>query len=204
MNLRSASLLLLPVLLAACSDDGSGPNTGDQLTREEALMIASAVSGSVETTSAAPSVSTSGLDGVAADPITFTQDHESTHPCPRGGSVTLRWTVSGTADPEAGVFELDVEGVHQPSGCTYPHDGLTFTITGDPDLEFAAHVALANHQPSEPFTASIDGAFNWNASDGRSGRCVVQYEEVTDFLAKQRTVDGNVCGHTVTQTFSWN
>ncbi|HEX6067139.1 MAG TPA: hypothetical protein VFZ04_23045 [Longimicrobiales bacterium] len=204
MNLRSASLLLLPVMLAACSDDGSGPNnTGDPLTRAEALMIAAAVSGSIQTTSAAPTV-TSAQDGAAAVPITFTQEHESTHPCPSGGSLTLSWTVSGTADAEAGVFELDLDGTHKPSACAYPHQGLTFSITGDPDLDFSAHMAFASHQPSEPFTANIAGAFNWTASDGRSGHCSVQYAEVTDFVAGQRTVDGNVCGHTVKETFTWS
>ena len=209
MNLRSASLLLLPVMLAACSDDGSGPSTGDQLTRDEALMIAAAVSGSIETTSttsqqAPASQGAASADGIAAVPITFTQEHQSTHPCPSGGSITLQWTVAGSADPEAGSFELDLDGTHTPSGCTYPHEGLTLSFTGDPDLDFSAHLAIANHLPSEPFTASINGAFNWTASDGRSGRCAIQYTEATDFAAQTRTVNGQVCGHTVNQTFSWS
>jgi hypothetical protein len=201
MNVRSASLLLFPALLAACSDDGSGPNTGDRLTRDEALMIATAVSGSVETTSATPRMS--GQDRVASDPFTFTREHESTHPCPRGGNVALSWTVSGMADPEAGAFEFDVEGTHAASACSYRHQGLTISVTGDPDLDFAAHLALADHQPSEPFTASINGAFNWEASDGRSGHCVVEYAAVTDFQQRTRTVEGEVCGHTVEETFTW-
>ena len=203
MNLRSTYLLLFPVLLAACSDDGLGPNSGDRLTREEALMIAAAVSGSVETTSAAPTV-TASQDRVAGVPITFSQTHESTHPCPQGGSLTLKWTVTGSADPDAGDFQLDVDGTHEPSGCIYPHQGLTITLTGDPDLSFEAHLGITNGQPSEPFTAAIEGAFNWSASDGRSGRCVVRYDESTDFVAKSRTVDGEVCGHTVQQTFTWS
>jgi hypothetical protein len=203
MNLRSASLLLFPVVLAACSDDGLGPNSGDQMTRDEALMIAAAVSGSVETTSTAPTV-TASPSRVAGIPFTFSQDVETSHPCPQGGNVALQWTVSGSADPDAGSFVLDLDGTHKPSGCAYPHNGLTFTLTGDPALSFSAHIAIANHQPSAPFTASISGAFNWTASDGRSGRCVVQYSESTDFIARQRTVDGEVCGHTVKETLSWS
>jgi hypothetical protein len=81
---------------------------------------------------------------------------------------------------------------------------VTLTITGDPDLDFGAHVGVSNHQRSQPFTATIDGAFSWTASDGRSGSCTVEYEEITDFAARKRTVTGNVCGHTVNETLTWS
>ena len=201
MKSRSSALFLVPVLIAACSDS-AGPNSGDRLTRDEAMRLAAEVSSSVGTTSVAPV--RSNADAVASVPISFTEDHESSHPCADGGTVRLTWRVTGAIDPEAGLFELDVEGTHKPSGCAYKHAGLTLTINGDPDMDFDAHVAVANSQPSEPFTISIDGAFAWSASDGRSGRCTVQYAEVTDFAAGKRTVDGNVCGHVVKETFTWS
>ena len=67
-----------------------------------------------------------------------------------------------------------------------------------------AHAAVNNNQPSEPFTVNIDGGFNWTASDGRSGRCAIEYEQITDFAARKRTVEGDVCGHSVKETFTWN
>jgi hypothetical protein len=201
MKFHSVSLLLLPIIVTACSDS-AGPDSGDHLTRAEALLIAGEVSGSVGTTSTAP-VTTSSQDGIASDPFTFTKDLETSHPCPRGGTVQLAWRVDGTIDPDAGMLELNLEGTHKPSACAYLHEGVTLTITGDPDLDFAAHLAVNNSQPTEPFTASINGAFNWTASDGRSGRCSVAYEEVTDFNARKRTVDGDVCGHTIKETLSW-
>jgi hypothetical protein len=202
MTVRSAaSLFLFPVLLAAC-DDSAGPSSGDRLTRAEALLIAGEVTGSVNSTSAMPAGNTQ--DGVAAVPITFSQTHESTLPCPRGGTIALAWRVDGSVDAEAGSFELDIDGTHKPSACAYMHEGVTLTITGNPDLDFGAHVGVSNHQPSQPFTANIDGAFSWTASDGRSGSCMIEYEEVTDFAARKRTVEGNVCGHSVKETLTWN
>src|SRR5215204_1356211 len=121
MQFRSASLMLFAVVLAACSDS-AGPNSGDQLTRAEALLVAGEVTGSVSTTSVTPTSNTQ--DAVASVPTTFTQDHESSHPCPAGGTVRLTWRVNATVDPEAGVFELDVQGTHKPSGCAYLHEGV--------------------------------------------------------------------------------
>jgi hypothetical protein len=201
MKSRLSALFVFPLLLAACSDS-AGPTSGDRLTREEAMRLAAEVSSSVGTTSVTPV--RNHAEGVASVPINFTEDHQNTHPCTDGGTVRLTWRITGSIDPEAGLFEMDVEGTHQPSGCAYEHDGLLLTINGDPDMDFDAHVAVANSQPSEPFTISINGGFAWSASDGRSGRCTVQYAEVTDFAAGRRTVDGNVCGHVVKETLTWS
>ena len=201
MRFRFLSFALLPVLVAACSDSAGPAAQGDALTRAEALLIAGDVSGSVSETSAL--VAPTGPDRVAGDPLRFTQEHTATRPCPRGGTVQLSWKLDGLIDPEAGVFELDLEGTHQPAACAYPHQNITLTVTGDPAIEFAAHMAASNRQPSGPFTVNIDGAFNWSASDGRSGRCTVAYTEVTDLIARTRTIDGNVCGHTIKETLSW-
>ena len=201
MKPHSITFFSFSILLAACSDS-AGPNSGDRLTREEAMRLAAEVSSSVATTSAAPV--RNDAEAVASVPINFTEDHEFSHPCANGGTVRLTWRVNGSIDPEAGMFELDVEGTHKPSGCAYEHAGLVLTINGDPDMDFDAHVSVAGGQPIEPFTIDIHGAFAWSASDGRSGRCTVQYAEVTDFAAGKRTVDGNVCGHVVKDTFTWS
>ena len=201
MKPRSIPFFFFSIFLAACGDS-AGPNSGDRLTREEAIRLATEVSSSVATTSTAQVRNDAAA--AASVPINFTEDHELSHPCAGGGTVRLTWHVTGSIDPEAGLFELDVEGTHKPSGCAYEHAGLVLTINGDPDMDFDAHVAVASGQPIEPFTIDINGAFAWSASDGRSGRCTVQYAEVTDFAAGKRTVDGNVCGHVVKDTFTWS
>jgi hypothetical protein len=165
-------------------------------------MIAAAVTGSVATTSANPA--TGAQNGVNFDPITINHQLESSHPCPRGGTANLRWNATLVVDTAAHTIELDVDGAHTPVACAFQHEGVTLTINGDPRLNFAAHLAVADNVPSEPYTANIDGAFTWSASDGRSGRCTVTYEEVTDFVARERTREGNVCGHTVRETLTWN
>jgi hypothetical protein len=200
MKVRSALVLAL-FGLAACNDDATMPGSGS-LSREEAIMIAAAVTGNVETTSANTPVG--AQNGVYFDPITFNQQLQASHPCPRGGTATLRWDATLVIDTAQHTIELDVEGAHTPAACAFMHEGTTITIDGDPRLDFDAHLALANHVPSEPYTANIDGAFTWSASDGRSGRCTVAYQEVTDFAARQRTREGSVCGHTVQETLTWN
>ncbi|MGH7466300.1 MAG: hypothetical protein ACREK1_14045, partial [Longimicrobiales bacterium] len=58
--------------------------------------------------------------------------------------------------------------------------------------------------PSQPFTFTLDGALRWETSDGRSGLCQLELDAVTDFAAQERTVQGAVCGHTITETTTWS
>jgi hypothetical protein len=84
------------------------------------------------------------------------------------------------------------------------HEGITITLDGSPDIDLAAHASGRNHLPSGSHTLEIDGAFKWSASDGRSGTCPITLDAMTDWAAKKRTVDGNVCGHTIKETTSWS
>jgi hypothetical protein len=200
MKVRYALLVAL-FGVAACNDDSTMPDQSS-LSREEALMIAAGVTGNVETASANPATSTQS--GVYFDPTTLTQQLEASAPCPQGGTATLRWDATLVVDPDAHTIELDVTGSHTPDSCAYNHRGVTITIDGNPQLDFDAHLAVANNVPSEPYTANINGAFTWSTSDGRSGSCTVTYEEVTDFAAHERTREGSVCGHSIRETVTWN
>ncbi len=82
-------------------------------------------------------------------------------------------------------------------------EGATFTFNGDPGLQIALHAVAANGVATAPWTSSIDGAFAWSSSDGRAGRCVVDLLASTDFADRERTITGEVCGHTIQQTVAW-
>lgn len=197
-------LLGAGLVLGACSDT-SGP-TGDRLTQAEALQLAAqvmassegAASGSLEV-SAAPSGTAE-----AGPPVNFTQEHESTHPCQSGGELAVQFVLNGTYDEETSSLQADLTGSHVHNDCSFPQNGLTLTLNGQPSIGFAVSIGAANGMPSQPFTFSLDGAFAWEMSDGRSGTCSLDLSAVTDFAAQQRTVQGSVCGHTINDTFSWS
>jgi hypothetical protein len=202
MTRRTMAIFSAALVLAACSDDTLEP-TGDRLTRAEASIIANNVTANSEQTVAMPEAATVSSSVVAADPVDFTQELELNITCPAGGTLQQKWNVIATIDQDVGDFSLDVVGFQKHLACAYQHEGITITVDGDPDIDMKAHIATDNHRPSE-HTLEIDGAFKWTASDGRSGTCPITLDAVTDFGARKRTVNGNVCGHTVTETTTWS
>jgi hypothetical protein len=190
------------VLLAACGEDPA--STGDRLTREEALTIAEGVTSSGASASGSLRAAPGGMDVAAAPPRTFTVDHESNHPCPRGGRIGIALEVSFSVDNEERDYSFDAEGSLTHQACAYiVEEGVTLTVTGDPDISYEAHAAVQDGQPQGNFTSEANGAVNWSASDGRTGRCVVELSDVTDFAARKRTIAGEVCGHTINQVTTW-
>jgi hypothetical protein len=47
-------------------------------------------------------------------------------------------------------------------------------------------------------------AFDYATDGGRTGQCLVSIDAVTDFVLKRRTLEADVCGHTVTETTTWS
>ena len=198
----AAPLLALVVGLAGCSDDSASPNSGN-LSREEALLLA----GSIAEPASQTATSTQGRpaqDAIASDPMSFSHTMESTFNCPQGGSMALKWSVTGTVDVNAQSFVLDADGSQKPAACAYKHEGVTLTIDGDPILNFESHASFAGQTAREPITVKVDGAFKWSASDGRTGRCAIDFREVTDLNARKIEREGTVCGHTIKETFTWS
>ena len=200
MTRRTTAWIGALLVLGACSDP-IGP-TGDRLTRAEAMLIADDVAAHGQQTTTASRPASAELT-IASDPITIENDLELTHRCPRGGELQQTWKASGSFDLQAGSYDLDIEGVQKHVGCAYPHEGITITIDGNPDIELSAHASGRNHQPSGSHTLEINGSFKWTASDGRSGTCPITFEAVTNWAAKKRTVDGDICGHTIKESLTW-
>ena len=203
MKLKSTAALGI-ALLTACSSDGAGPETA--LSRTEALAIATAIITAGET-AASGTMEPQGIElptGIDAVPVEFTHQQTSSHPCPSGGLVAFAVDVTGTVDEEVGSFEVALDGTQTHDQCAWPHQDLTLTVSGDPHLQFAATAAVTNGVPSAPFTFSVAGAFAFTTSDGRAGECVVSIDAVTDFALQRRTLEAQVCGHTLSQTTTWS
>ncbi len=194
-----ASTMVLAVT-ASCAEGPTGP--GDALTRGEALAIAGQVADVGRTAPTSVGVSRPG-DGVSADPFVIRTEHRSRHPCPVSGRVTLDFVATATVD-EPRAVDLEVDGTLTHAACAFKHDDITLTVTGDPDLAFDASLALRNGRPTEPYTASVEGAVLWEASDGRSGRCVIDLVTITDFDARRSITEGRVCDHEVRRVTTWS
>jgi hypothetical protein len=205
MNRKTVGVCALVVLFAAC-DESATDATGDSLSRAEAFAIASAVaevSADASDRGIEEGSASAGLT-VAAEPKTISFDHTSSHPCPTAGRITVGLEAVLVWDRETNAAELDANGSLTHDACAFPHEGLTLTVTGNPSLTVTSHAATSGGRPSEPWTSEAGGTFSWSASDGRSGTCGIDVGTVTDFDARSRTVQGEVCGHSVDQTITWN
>jgi hypothetical protein len=191
--------LAAAAVLAACDDDPTGTE-GDPMTRTEALAVAGNVVtvGELATTEGITEVTETGE---GSGTIHFTQT--STHPCPQGGNVQVSLDIDVDYDEPAQAFELDATGVLTHAGCAVQGDDGVVTFEGDPGLQIDVYAVAEDGVATAPWTNSIAGAFTWSAEDGREGRCVVDLAASTDFIAQERTVVGEVCGHTIQQTVSW-
>lgn len=197
-----ASAAAVMTLAVACSD--STGTSGDRLTEAEAAFLASSL-GAQSSAAAGTRASSMSLSGDASAsatvPSPFEFSLETTVPCPLGGNSKVRAAMSGSIDAAAKTLIADLSGSLQPASCVLrSKEGVSFTITGTPGLESDAHVAFTNGQPTGEHTASLEGGFSWRASDGRSGTCDVDYRATANYTSNQATVNGDVCGSTVTFT----
>ena len=202
MNRRFAAIAAL-LILAGCSDDPMG-STGDKLTRSEAMVIAASVESS-GSSAAAPQGSRAAVENeVNSPPTTINLQQDVSIPCPSSGRIAAKLDLSLVLDAEARSVELDAEGSLAHNNCGFPHEGVILTVNGDPDIDFAIHSAISGAQLSGTATSSAKGAFKWTASDGRSGRCIIDIETITNLVTKKRTTEGQVCDFTIDETVSWN
>jgi hypothetical protein len=201
MKRATIGVLATAALVAGCSD--STGITGDRLTRQEALAVAEDVahSGEAGYTSSRQEGS-SAASAAESTPTTITFDHTSRHPCPVSGRVEIDLAIELEVDAQAHSFDYNSEGTLSHEACAFVKDDVTLTIDGDPSLSFQSQASGVGLQ-LQPFQFEADGEFDWSASDGRSGHCTIEIETMTDFVAKRRTVQGDVCGHTIDQTFTW-
>jgi hypothetical protein len=200
MKRATIGVLATAALVAGCSD--STGVSGDRMTRQEALAVAEDVSRSGEAGYTTSRQSASSASATESPPTTITFDHTSRHPCPVSGRVEIELAIELELDAQAHSFHYNSQGTLTHDDCAFVKDGVTLTLDGDPDLSFESQASGAGLQ-LEPFQFEAEGAFNWTASDGRSGHCTINIDTVTNFVAKTRTVQGDVCGHTIDQTLTW-
>lgn len=201
-TLRRTMLLCLAVAATACERGLSGP-IGDPMSRDEAILVAGGIVSVSEGAARTVAQGDGGMPsvlGLDRNAGTFGVSRQGSHPCPGGGEVQYNLSMDGSLDEASESVSFDVAGHQKHAACAFTHEALTFNITGAPRLIFSASGAMVNSEPAKPFTFEAEGALEWTASDGRSGRCPIKVDVVADMAAGRKTADALICGHTFTQT----
>jgi hypothetical protein len=198
---RPALLTVATILLSAtaCSNETTGPR--GSLTNEElanlAFQIGTHFAGSIPGPTL--SFSKSGSSVTIAVPAPFSINFAVTVDCPRGGRTGLDVHVAGTIDNATQSMEADAEVGHTPRNCGFDVHGKVVRVSGT--LESTAHVEVVNGLPVGEQRASLrtpaGEELAWETSDGRSGRCALNYTAVANYTTNRATVNGSFCGATI-------
>jgi len=184
------------VVLGACSDSDDPAGIEGGLSQAEAATLAAAMSGEALG-------STDGqIPGAALSPaaVPFDVNLALTLPCPLGGEVSFEGQVSGDFDVEAETLAVNVTASQVHAGCAVDAEGVTVTVTGNPGLEFSSQLTAAGNPPVGTQSATLSGAFDWSASDGRAGTCDVSLTATRDLANETGSAAGAFCGHSLDVT----
>ncbi len=183
------------VALAAACTETTGVT--DALTDEDVAFLADEVmADAFHGLGSAVSFSLAGrwLDAVT-EPINRSAGY--TRACPEGGTISVTGSVSGTLD-ETGSGVMSVERTLILTDCVRSRGEVTFTINTDPSIVLAGEVAVENRiRTGGVFTKT--GAFEWEADNGRSGRCEIDLA-ITWSSDGSKSVVGTFCGREVNRS----
>lgn len=195
-------LLILPLLLAAACDGGSGPSGSAELSAAEAAELSRAMFATASDLARVglpngPDFNLAPLD----DENSITAPIQRTVPCNPSGSTEIEGSVTIGFDDVTMGLSVEAEVSVTPRACAHRmENGDIIKITGDPDLDM--HVSLAggmdDHLPSLQVTET--GAFTWTRG-GASGRCSVNLTSLLDGVTEMVTVSGTFCGFPVSENF---
>jgi hypothetical protein len=177
----------LALFAAACgSDNGTGTNSGDPLTAQEALDVFTqlnlAISQALGGITAPPA-----SPGAAMEPIP-----EVSANCPGGGSVTVSGDVTSNIDQQTLEGNITFDFTESISNCVVTSAGKSFTVNGDPNISIAGDFDISQNPVSITGTYDLSGGFRYEG-DGRTGSCAMNVSVNFSNLS----VSGSVCGNSI-------
>ncbi len=196
MRIGVFGALVAALLVTACSE--STAPSGGGLTRNEALAFATGLAEVDEETYPGTEQEMMALDGEARS---ISIERERQRPCQVSGFVARALTAEIGIDRGSRTLDYHAAGSVTHQACTFVAGGVTLTVDGEPNIAFDGRLTAENGNVG-PYSVTYDGRFGWAASDGRDGHCVVDLDAVTNFVDRQRTVTGTVCGHSVQRIVS--
>ena len=194
----------LIVALAACGGDSTGPSGNISLadaTKLAADMDAVSNLGASDLgLGASFSIGVAPNGSTASAVSTFTHAFDVMHPCPKGGTVQLAGTVTGSGDQVARNLTIDAEATKTDKDCAFQaKDGGTITVNGNPNIAYKGHLNIVNGAFVGLQTQSHEGSFKW-VREGSSGTCNIKVTSEFNPTTHTVTVTGNVCGHLINET----
>ena len=203
-------VLAAVALAAGCSDsrNRSDPlDVGDDVSAGEMAAVAlesdlmSEQLFGTELDAADPGVSASadaaGTSGTATREITFSRSRS----CRGGGTFEVEGRIRLTFDRETGVMEAEGSGTRTRTDCTFARESHTYTVNGSARWEIFRR--RVHGVPDGPQTSHWYGSFGVVRSDGAERFCEFDITVVRDPEARTRTLEGTICGTTVTRTVTW-
>lgn len=203
MNVKSLRILSLAAAatLAACGDDGTGPEA--DLSQAEAVALAEIIASSAFM--GAGYVPTDGTAAGAPARTPWTVDDEliaESLPCEFGGTVSVEGSLTAEGDDEEGWAEAELSLTQTHDGCgAAAQDGTRFTLSGAPNV--TANFSVSVSEESISLDGGYGGALEWE-TDGRSGKCTIDFDIAIDVNAGAETASvdmgGTVCGISVSRS----
>jgi hypothetical protein len=177
---------------AAC-DQSTGPSTG--LSQAEVNQLAVDMDGAsaLGINGASSSVITipAGASPSVTIPSTFSHSLDVTVPCPKGGTLRLNGTATGTSDFAAHDFSLHVYGTRTDTDCAFETRRGLLKTTGS--IAYDGSLNIVNGALSGVQTQTHVGSFHW-VRGSESGDCVVNLTSTFDPATHVARVSGDVCG----------
>ena len=195
---RFITALTALALATACSGDSVTETSGDTLSEQEIQEIfaaMSAVGGAVMPLGpvAAPA------NGPQLADIPVDESLNDSAECPNGGSLSIRGNVSGTVDDVTFEADLDFDLTQDMADCgiTTASNAL-FVLNGADDIAIVGSILMT--QESVSGSLAYQGGFAWDAEDGRSGTCGVDFDVSFSSTSATGTASGQICDRSVTFT----
>jgi hypothetical protein len=203
-SLFCASALLLAV--AACSDT---TGVASNLSQAELNQLASDMDAVATLTPTdfgggafSVNVGEAGSAVVSA-PTNFSNTFSISKPCPKGGTVALAGTTSGTGDAATHSLNVETVATRTDAACAFQTKHGVVTINGNPNIAYDGKLNIVNGALSGLQTQTHKGSFTW-ARAGLSETCAVDLASSFDPATHTVAVKGTFCGVTVDVTRTRN
>jgi hypothetical protein len=191
------------VALAACDKSATGASA-DGLSRSDAQALAGETGD--QDGAFLDGFGGASFDKAPAGPLlatTVTTTFTRTRTCPQGGDVKLEGTLTHTGDAATHSGSTTFDATRTDESCAFNHNGVTITITGNPNVKLTASQSVTNGVPGVR-TATKVGSFNWSRSNGKSGTCTVNVTHTWDPATHTLHIQGTFCNQTVDITRTWS
>lgn len=214
--LLGAAALGMALVAGACSGSGTGPARAS-LSADESRALAATMdtenntvvgdqTGRLDTSAGlAPLSDQNGsMPGPRATVLSSQTTFHTKRDCRLGGTMTVDGDISHSFDTSTNTLTADFQATVTHDGCVRDIRGTDITLTGNPNLQLAAHRERVDGAPSGQQTWSLKGSVSWTKPDGTSGTCDIDIQGTLDPATHTRTIDGSVCGNTIHESLTWN